>query len=50
MNFNPGIHGNVVPPAGPLLIRGSKKGRTKAGRGKDCHWLTWGQLPVDDGQ
>ena len=21
-----------------------------AERGKDCHWLTWGQLPVGDGQ
>ena len=41
---------NVVPPAGPLFIRVSKKGRTMAGRGKDCHWLTWGQLPVGDGQ
>ena len=41
---------NVVPPARPLLIRVLKSGRTKARRGKDCHWLTWGQLPVDDGQ
>ena len=32
------------------VYKGLENGRTKAGRGKDCHWLTGGQLPVDDGQ
>ena len=47
---SPGTHGNIMSPARPLLIWVLKRGRTKARRGQDCHWLTWGQLPVDDGQ
>ena len=31
------------------VYKGLEKGRTMAGREKDCHWLTCGQLPVDDG-
>ena len=29
---------------------GHKEGWTKTGRGKDCHWSLWGQLPESDGQ
>ena len=33
-----------------LAFMGHKKGWTKTGRGKDCHWSLQGQLPEDDGQ
>ena len=32
------------------VYKGLKKGQTMVGREKDCHWLTWGQLFVGDGQ
>ena len=50
MYSNPGAHGNVVPPARPLLIRVSKGGGPWQGGRKSAIVLTWGQLPVDDGQ
>ena len=29
---------------------GLEKGEDQGKEGEDCHWSTWGQLPVDDGQ
>ena len=34
MNSNPGAHGNVVPPAGPLFIRVLKKGEDQGREGE----------------
>ena len=49
-HLNPGAHWKTVLPVGPLLLWAMKKGQTKTGRGKDCHWSLWGQLPEGDRQ
>ena len=46
LNSNPGASGKCSATSQTPVYKGLKKGRTMAGRGKDCHWLTWGQLPL----
>ena len=47
--LNSGTRQNIVSPDGPHFMY-HKRGQTKVGRGKGCHWSIWGQLPEDDGQ
>ena len=50
LKSNLGAYEKCSATSQTTVYKGLKKGRTMVGRGKDCHLLTWGQLPVGDGQ